>query len=151
MAAQRQSPPSARLQHDLMGFIRAFGLLSADQTPCGQTMSPSDAHALTELAGSEMSQRELVDRLHLDRSSVSRLVERLVSRGWVERAGGNGDRRTIQLRATSAGEEVAADIARSRSQRFDALLNAVPPDRRSDVVEAMRLLAAAARAQGATT
>jgi hypothetical protein len=41
------SPPAARLQQEVIGFIRAFGLLSNDQTPCGQPMAPSDAHALT--------------------------------------------------------------------------------------------------------
>jgi uncharacterized membrane protein len=36
------------------------------------------AHALTEIADGGVSQRDLVNWLHLDRSSVSRLVERLV-------------------------------------------------------------------------
>ena len=124
------------------------GLLSSDLTPCGHRMAPSDAHALTEIAEGELSQRELVGRLHLDRSSVSRLVDRLVKRGWVARAGGTEDRRTIQLSATPAGHRLAGEIAQSRSQRFDRLMNAVPPERRSDVLEALRLLTAAAHSNG---
>jgi DNA-binding MarR family transcriptional regulator len=139
---------AARLQHDLMGFIRAFGLLSSDRTPCGQPMAPSDAHALTEIAEGDIAQRELVDRLHLDRSSVSRLVDRLVGRGWVERESGAEDRRTVRLVATPAGQQVAAEITRSRAERFAALIHAVPPERRGDVLDAIHLLTRAARTHG---
>lgn len=139
---------AARFQHDVMGFIRAFGLLSSDQTPCGQRLAPSDAQALTEIAGGELQQRELVDVLQLDRSSVSRLVDRLVDRGWVRRSGGTHDRRTVRLTATPAGQRFAEQIAQARSRRFTALLNAVPPERRNEVLEAIGLLTEAARANG---
>jgi DNA-binding MarR family transcriptional regulator len=146
-----QALPAARLQQEVVGFIRAFGLLSTDRTPCGQPMPPSDAHALTEIVSDgELTQRELVDRLHLDRSSVSRLVDRLVARGWVERADGP-DRRTVRVLPTSAGRRVAAEIAGARAKRFAALLEAVPADRRHEVLEAIRLLTAAARHQGGST
>lgn len=134
----------ARLQHVLVGFIREFGLLSTEQTPCGQPLAPSDAHALTEIAAGPVSQRELVDRLRLDRSSVSRLVDRLVSRGWVERTPGD-DRRTVRLTATVPGRNAAARIAASRAQRFGALLDAVPPEHRDAVLDAIKLLTDAAR------
>jgi DNA-binding MarR family transcriptional regulator len=143
-----ETPSAARLQHDLIGFIRAFGLLATDRTPCGQAMAPSDAHALTEIAEGELAQRELVERLHLDRSSVSRLVDRLVVRGWVQRADEAADRRTVRLKATSEGQRVAASIARSRAERFAALLDAIPPERHSEVLDAIRLLNNAAHTNG---
>jgi DNA-binding MarR family transcriptional regulator len=140
--------PAARLQQEVIGFIRAFGLLSSDRTPCGQPLAPSDAHALTEIVSDGgLTQRELVDRLHLDRSSVSRLVDRLVARGWVERANGP-DRRTVQLLPTLAGRRIAADVAGARAKRFAALLEAVPAGRRDEVLDAIRLLTVAARKHG---
>jgi DNA-binding MarR family transcriptional regulator len=143
-----QVPPAARLQQEVIGFIRAFGLLSGDRTPCGQPLAPSDAHALTEIVSDDgLTQRQLVDRLRLDRSSVSRLVDRLVARGWVERMNGP-DRRTVRLIPTSAGRRVAADVAGARAKRFAALLEAVPPDRRDEVLDAIRLLTVAAREHG---
>lgn len=141
---ESENPKAARLQHELVGFIRAFGLLSTEQTPCGQPLAPSDAHALTEIAAGPVSQRDLVVRLRLDRSSVSRLVDRLVSRGWVERIPGY-DRRTVRLAATDRGRTVAARIATSRGQRFGALLDAVPPDQRETVLDAIKMLTDAAR------
>ncbi len=148
MTRKQEAQAAARLQQDLVGFIRAFGLLSSDRTPCGQPMAPSDAHALTEIADGGLAQRDLVNRLHLDRSSVSRLVERLVARGWVSRTGDDGDRRTVRLTATPAGQQIAADIAASRAERFAALLNGIPPDRRSEVLDALRLLTEAAHDNG---
>ncbi len=148
MTRKQEAQAAARLQQDLVGFIRAFGLLSSDRTPCGQPMAPSDAHALTEIADGGLAQRDLVNRLHLDRSSVSRLVERLVARGWVSRTGDDGDRRTVRLTATPAGQQIAADIAHSRAERFAALLNGIPPDRRSEVLDALRLLTEAAHDNG---
>lgn len=148
---ENHDPSAIRLQQEVIGFVRAFGLLSSEQTPCGQPMAPSDAHALSELVSEGgLTQRELVDQLHLDRSSVSRLVDRLVARGWVERASGP-DRRTVRLLPTPAGRRVAAEIAGARTKRFAALLDAVPPDRRDAVLDAIRLLTAAAREQGGST
>lgn len=112
-------------------------------------MSPSDAHALTEIADGGRTQRELVDRLHLDRSSVSRLVDRLVKRGWALRADGD-DRRSVRLAATPDGQRVAATVAATRSKRFSELLDAIPPDQRPHVLDAIRLLTAAARTTGDT-
>jgi DNA-binding MarR family transcriptional regulator len=141
---------AGRLQHELVGFVRAFGLLSQERTPCGQPMAPSDAHALTEIADGGRTQRELVDRLRLDRSSVSRLVDRLVTRGWVQRVDA-ADRRTVRLVATAQGERVAAEVAASRSDRFTELLDAIPPDQRALVLDALRLLTAAARSEKGET
>jgi DNA-binding MarR family transcriptional regulator len=125
--------------------------LSQERTPCGQPMAPSDAHALTEIADGGRTQRELVDRLRLDRSSVSRLVDRLVTRGWVRRVDA-ADRRTVRLVATAQGERVAAEVAASRSDRFTELLDAIPSDQRALVLDALRLLTAAARSEkGETT
>lgn len=138
---------TARLHHELMGFVRAFGLLSQESTPCGQPMSPSDAHALTEITDGGCTQRDLVDRLHLDRSSVSRLVDRLVKRGWVQRTGGD-DRRTVRLAATVDGQRAAAAVAAGGSARFAVLFDAVPAGQRAQVLDAIRLLTAAARTTG---
>lgn len=142
---RRRDPDVDRLQHELIGFIRAFGLLSGEQTPCGQAMAPSDAHALAEIAAGPLSQRDLVDRLRLDRSSVSRLVDRLVARGWVERSTGADDRRTVRLTLTAAGRKAATQLAEAREQRFAMLLDAVPADHKDTVLDALKLLTDAAR------
>lgn len=55
-----------------------------------------------------------------------------------------------RLVATPEGRRVAASVAATRSDRFSALLDAVPADQRARVLDAIRLLTAAARSTGDT-
>ena len=68
------------LRRSIQRFVRAFGLLAGDQTPCGQPLAPSHAHALLVLLEREcvapanaLKQQELASALGLDKSSITRL------------------------------------------------------------------------------
>ena len=64
--------------------MRAFGLLAGDQTPCGQPLAPSHAHALLVLlerarTGTDvLKQQDLARELGLDKSSITRLCTKMV-------------------------------------------------------------------------
>jgi DNA-binding MarR family transcriptional regulator len=108
-----------QLQRQVMRFVRSFGLLDVEQTPCGQPMSASMAHALTELAGDEeLSQGALGSRLELEKSTVSRLVADLERRGWIERRRDAVDGRVLRLHLTEQGQRVSAQIATARAALF---------------------------------
>jgi DNA-binding MarR family transcriptional regulator len=130
----------------LIRFIRSFGLHQPERTPCGVHTSVAEAHALSDLALGSLRLSELATRLRLTKSTVSRLVDGLVERGWVERRPVAGDGRGVMLALTEEGESVAARIERARAQRLKALLDAIPPARRSEVIEVLRLMGEAARA-----
>lgn len=137
---------SVQLAEDFVGFIHSFGVLRSDATPCGQPMSVSTAHALCELAsGPALSQRDLATRLGLTTSTVSRLVDQLVERQWGERRvdPDNTDSRIRIVALTPEGRRTADQVLTARAQRFARLLDAVPADKRSTVVEALHLLKAA--------
>src|SRR4051794_33125278 len=107
----------AELERHLTGFIRAFGLLAADVTPCGEPVPVSEAHAITELAGAgPLSQRELGDRLQLTKGTVSRIVRLLAERGWVRQL--RHARGGVELRLTSAGRAAAKRIALGRQRKL---------------------------------
>jgi len=126
-------------------FVRAFGLHRPEQTPCGQSMSVSEAHALAELHhDGRLRQVELARRLRLEKSSVSRLVGQLVGRGWVERADAVDDGRGILLFLTGAGSRAAERLAEARQARFAALLDRIPPEERPAILAAVQRLAEAA-------
>ncbi len=132
-----------QLQDRLVAFVRAFGLLAgADRTPCGTALPLSQAHALIELERGPTTQRELTRTLQLERSSVSRLVDKLQSNGWVSTEPEDVGRGVL-LRLTDAGCRVARDLAEARARRFAALLDTIPPDRHQQVREALDLLTAA--------
>src|SRR4029450_7859839 len=85
---------AGELQEAVMAFVRAFGLHRPDETPCRTPVPPSEAHALTVLAAGEpLTQTALAARLALRKSTVSRLVDQLAARGWVERPASPDDAR----------------------------------------------------------
>jgi DNA-binding MarR family transcriptional regulator len=137
---------AALLQQRIVAFVRAFGLHQPDETPCGSPVPVSEAHAVVLLAESgPLTQSDLVHHLALGKSTVSRLVDQIVARGWASRQPGTDDlrRRTVVL--TPAGREAAAAMGAARATRIERLLDRIPPGERSAVLAALDTLAEAAR------
>ena len=135
------------LGQEFVGLIHAFGVLRTDATPCGQSMSVSTAHALCELAAhGPLTQTELADRLGLESSSVSRLVDQLTRKGWAKRAADpdSDDKRVRQVLLTEPGRLAADQVSAARANRFGQLLEAIEESRRPQVLEALHLLKDAA-------
>ncbi|MBA2386150.1 MAG: MarR family transcriptional regulator [Acidimicrobiia bacterium] len=130
----------------LVSFVRGFGLHRPERTPCGFEAGVAEAHALAELGAGPLRQSELVARLGLTKSTISRLVSVLVDRGWVERDVAADDGRGVDVRLTRAGRDAAARLSKARTRRMQALLDAVPAQRRRQVIDALDLLEEAARA-----
>lgn len=127
------------LQEQVIAFIRSFGLLRPDSTPCGQPLSVSEAHALRDLSRSDgMSQTELGNILRLEKSTVSRLVNQLTAKGWVERDRDPDDGRAVRLRLTGQGQRVAGQIAAARAAYFARVIEGIPPAERADVIMAFQ-------------
>jgi len=132
------------LQARLVSFVRAYGLIGgSDCTPCGVALPISHAHAFIELSRGSITQRELTRALRLERSTVSRLVDKLAAQGWVDAAPSPQDARSVLLSLSPAGKRVAEQLELARSKRFASLLDAIPNDRRDDVLAALDVLVAA--------
>jgi DNA-binding MarR family transcriptional regulator len=134
-----------RLSEAVCRFVRAFGLHRPERTPCGFEASVAEAHALSELVAGPMRQRDLVSRLGLAKSTVSRLVDEMGRRGWVTSDVAPEDGRGITLALTASGRSAAGELAEARAQRMRSLLAAVPPERRDHVIDVLTLLEEAAR------
>jgi DNA-binding MarR family transcriptional regulator len=133
------------LQQRLMAFVRAFGLHKPDETPCGAPVPVSEAHALAVLSShGQLSQTALGHHLKLTKSTVSRLVDQLVDRGWVRREAGGTDARQRLVVLTPAGVDAAAAIDRQRAARMARLLDRIPEDDRPAVLVALQTLVEAA-------
>jgi DNA-binding MarR family transcriptional regulator len=106
-----------RLTHDWLSglleqFVRAAGLLQPGQPgPFGHT-SLSEAWALMELArGEPLTQRDLSERLDLEKSTVSRLVVSMERRGLITRRRNPENRRFAEVAITDHGREVINQLA----------------------------------------
>jgi DNA-binding MarR family transcriptional regulator len=130
-----------QLQNQIMEFIRAFGLLEPDRTPCGEPISVSAAHALTELAGVQgLSQSDLGSRLRLEKSTVSRLAADLEQKGWIERRRDTADGRIIRLHLTEQGLSVSERVVSARAALFTKLTEHISSRERLMVERALDVL-----------
>lgn len=124
-----------------MGLIRALGLHRPDQTPCGAPISVGEAQALFELARDPgISQNELAARLHLEKSTVSRLAKMLEQRGWLDRSRDKDDSRLRRLRLTAAGSRAVQRLSASRRARFAKAFDAIPAHKRNALLDSLSLL-----------
>lgn len=122
-------------------LIRRFGLLSADQTPCGKPIASSDAHALMvllEVDEDGMLSSVLATRLGVDKSTASRVVARLTERGYLTPfPNSTDDARTKPIRLTRKGVRVAREVEQASQARFVEILERIPSRKRSAVIAAL--------------
>lgn len=118
-----------QLQELFREFLQALGLHRPDQVPTGFDLSLSEMFALLALSpGVPMSQQALAEQLHLEKSTVSRLIQHLERRGWVRKVRDRYDTRMFRLQLSEAGHEQASRLMRSLAERHERLLAALKPD-----------------------
>jgi DNA-binding MarR family transcriptional regulator len=142
---------ASAFRSSLQGFVRQFGLLLEDETPCGVPIPPSEAHALLVLRernGDALRHKDLTEALGLDKSSVARLCGRLERRGHVlqERSDSDGRARNVVL--TAKGRRLADQLEEASRLRFERLLKAISAEERDGVVRAVAVLRDAATTLG---
>lgn len=110
-------------------LVRELGFMGGDFA--GTNLSPSAVHALIEIEAGSVTARDLRARLHLEKSSVSRMLRKLVEAGDVaERAG--ADSRVKMLSLTASGlRRVSAIHAIARTQVSEALGRLKPRQERT--------------------
>lgn len=130
------------LRSTVQQFIRLFGVLEQTVTPCGFSMSLSQVFALQELEHRTMSLKELAEKLRLERSSVSRLVEGLVKGGFVSRELNEQNRREVILRLTEKGERSMERLREQSIQFYESILNDLPEASQEKVLEGYQIFTA---------
>src|SRR5690606_19488173 len=140
MSKRATETPGDALRRLTQRLFRRFGALAADSTPCGQPLSLAHAHALIILLRrGELAQQELGAELCIDKSNVARLCSKLVETGSVTQRQCDHDRRSRRVSLTARGQRLARDVDAASRARFDALLAALPAERRDDVIAALDL------------
>lgn len=135
-----------QLRAVIQQFVRSFGLLAGDQTPCGQPLAPSHAHALMLLAalapvGARMTQQTLGSELGIDKSSAARLCAKMEGLGHIDQERSDADGRARLVGLTAKGRRVAERIEAASLGRFQEVLEAMPSvSVRKSVIAALRAL-----------
>jgi DNA-binding MarR family transcriptional regulator len=132
---------TVQLQQHIQRFIRSFGALEQNKTPCGFPMNLTQAHALQEISLTEgITQQQLADKLMIDKSTVSRIIETFVRKGFVQRTVNPNNRRETILSLTAQGARIHAKIDELRKRKYRHVLDGIPDHKRAQVLEALEYL-----------
>ena len=105
---------------------------------CG--ISEPECFVLVEIGRKpNVSVKEVAEILRLDKSGVSRTVEELVQKDYVERKPSTEDRRFVVLNLTLKGKERFEKIENDMNRKFKEILDKIPVDKREQVIEALEL------------
>jgi len=97
----------------LVAHRRCTGLLDAElQRSCGLGLDDYDVLHQLRHAGRPLRMTELAGRVLISRPSTTRVVDRLVARGWLRRTGDPDDRRVVLVELTPEGRRTHGRAAR---------------------------------------
>ena len=134
---------ASTLRAVIQRFVRGFGLLAEAETPCGQPLHTSHAHALMILLdedGEGLHQAALARQLGIDKSNASRLVAQLAKKGHVAVTTSKDDARIKRVHLTAKGARVAESVKAASRRRFADLLAAIESPHRRVVIEGLEHL-----------
>lgn len=123
-------------------IVRELGFMRA--TLAGTRLSISTVHALLALGErGTLTAAELSEILNLEKSSVSRMVRKLIQAGEIEEHPSPEDARAKLLTLTAQGEATLAGIEAYGRTQVETALSSLPPEQRALAAAGLRAYAAA--------
>lgn len=129
-------------------IVRELGFMKP--TLAGTELPASAVHALIEIGNrGGLTATELCDRLNLEKSSVSRMLRKLIDGGDLAEVSSDTDGRSKRLTLTERGRRTLAAIDAFAHEQVGGALACLPAADHAMVVEGLRLYADALRARRA--
>lgn len=121
-------------------LVRDLGILEkSDSSCCGVTIS--QCHAIVEIGrANEISLNELAKILTLDKSTMSRTINKLVNDNLAIREIHPQDRRYVMIKLTNEGIKIFKNIEGSMEKYYKNIFSAISKDKREQVLESLKLL-----------
>ncbi len=131
------------LRHDMRLLARKMELMTKGEASCcGITLS--QCHLLTEIGwAGAASLNTLSERLGVDKSTMSRNIDILVNSNLVSRTTDPDNRRAVTITLTDEGDTLFSQVEANMTQFYETFYNALPADKRSQILESLELLLAA--------
>jgi MarR family transcriptional regulator, 2-MHQ and catechol-resistance regulon repressor len=135
------------LQQAIADLVRVYQFRDRDRICC-HDVSVTQCYALeTLVAHGPIRLSTLAERLFLDKSTTSRVVNTLVRKGYVEQRADVTDGRATLIGVTRQGQRLCARITSDLVEQQKQLLGDLTPEVRAGVVQVIRRLAHAADAR----
>ncbi|MBP2643212.1 MAG: transcriptional regulator, MarR family [Firmicutes bacterium] len=128
------------LRESLRIMVRKLGILDREEASCcGITLSQSYTIVEIGRAGT-MSVNLLTEHLGVDKSTVSKSVDKLVNNGILVRDTDPEDRRSVILSLSNKGQTVFEEIEKRTVAYFEEVIAALPNDKCEQVIESLQYL-----------
>ena len=137
MAKVDAGTAARELLHVVMLVMRT---VAADMRRSPGAIAPAQMGSLMHVAAGPCTMSSLARHLAVSLPTISRSVDMLVRRGWLERWVDKHDRRQTMVRLTPQGRRVLADIKKRTEQLVRRSLEPLTAAEREQVVGATRAL-----------
>lgn len=132
------------LHEALSGLVRLYQFRDRGQICCFDVSVPQCYGLEALVREGPLTLGELAERLYVEKSTASRIVDALERKGYVARTPHPGDRRALRLTVTAAGRRLVGRIRASLVDEAKAVLADLSPDFRREAVRLLTGLTAAA-------
>lgn len=128
------------LRENLRILVRKLGVLERGEASCcGITLSQSYTIVEIGRAGT-MSANLLTEILGVDKSTVSKSVDKLVNNGILVRDIDPEDRRSIILCLSDKGQLAFEEVEKRATIYFEEVVAGIPDDKRAQIIESLQYL-----------
>jgi DNA-binding MarR family transcriptional regulator len=124
---------------ELVGLSRLFGVFQRDAICCGSVSVPQCV-VLSALLEGGANVSTLARTLGVTNSAMTRLLDGLEKRHYVERLRSTGDRRRVELRLTPEGRVEAERLRELTQDAVRSLLAQIPAQKHAQVLESLALV-----------
>ncbi len=121
--------------------LRFWRLFAADLRRHPWPGAPSQFGALMLLAQSTCDLTALATQLHVTLATMSRTVDAMVARGWVQRTADADDHRRVLVALTPNGREALVGMDQAAMEHLEAVLALLSPEECSALLAGLNILA----------
>ncbi|WP_169717047.1 MarR family winged helix-turn-helix transcriptional regulator [Sporomusa acidovorans] len=126
------------MRNAIKTFMRSLGVLEGKKTFC-YDCTYAQCHVIWETAQeSKISVNELATRLNITKSAVSRTVDDLVNKGYLDRNQNPDDRRYVDIILTEKGQKTFQEIELNSRRYFESILEKIPENKRETTLEGIQ-------------
>jgi DNA-binding MarR family transcriptional regulator len=125
------------LLHVVMLVMRT---VAAEMRRSRRPLAPTQMGSLMRITAGPCTMSDLARHQAVSLPTISKSVDMLVRRGWVERWADKRDRRQSMVRLTPRGRRVLADIQQRAERHVAETLAPLAPAERAQLIAALRVL-----------
>jgi len=124
---------------DLVALCRYFAMFERERVCCG-TVTVQQCVVLQALLDGPSEVGPLADGVGSSPSAMTRLLDGLAGRGWVERVRAQRDRRCVHVSLTEEGRREALELRERTVAAIELVLGGIQRDKQAQVIESVALV-----------